>query len=485
MKNGIYLICLLFVVGFTQAQLATTQNLITSWKNDTDLQNASWAFCIIDNNSGNVLVDVDATRSLIPASSTKVITTATALALLGENFHYTTSVYYNGTIIDSVLNGNIIIKGSGDPTLCSSKMQDGLSKELFLSEIISALRSKGIRKINGHIHVDASCYNDLSIPRNWNWSDIGNHFGCGAFGVNFSDNEFSVLCNPTKEGLAPNVELLEAIPGLRYDNRFYCTATVSDGDEAYIFGAPYSMQRFFWGPVPLGSSIRVKGSMPDPPMYLAQWLTENIAKQGIESTHYPSTDRSPIEEQPDNVNEVVLLTHFHSQKLSEIVKATNQRSLNLYAESLLKTLAINAQLQGNTENGLKILYTYWKSKGLNTSGFYMKDGSGLSRHNAISPYHFASILYLVSKEKYYTSFYNSLAVAGESGTLKNLCAGTSASGRIIGKSGTVERGISYTGYVNSSSGKKLSFSIIVNNHNCTNAELRKKIEQLMIAMSKI
>jgi D-alanyl-D-alanine carboxypeptidase/D-alanyl-D-alanine-endopeptidase (penicillin-binding protein 4) len=476
-----------FIICFVaHAQLTKTLEEIERLKIDKDLSNASWGGCIIDNTDGSLLLDKDKDKSLIPASSTKTITTATALALLGEDYKYTTQVYYSGTISDSILAGDIIIKGSGDPTLASLKMENTIDDAQFFNTIILALKKLSIKKIEGRIICDASCFKELPIPSTWNWSDIGNHFGSGSFGINFSDNEFVLKCNPTKPSKAPEIELNPAIPSLILHNNFVCSEATYDGDDAYIYGAPYSNHRFLVGPVPLASAIKVKGSLPDAPMYLAQLLTEKIALSGISITKYPTTDRI-LDEDRDILpsNNLQNITSFSSPSLKEIIKATNQKSLNLYAETILKTIAKEKSSSASTENGLKIINDYWSQKGVNLTGFYMNDGSGLSRHNAISPYHFTQIMFAISKENYYTTFKNSLAIAGVSGTLKSLCVGTDASGRIIAKSGTLERGISYTGYVKSSSGKILSFSMIFNNYNCTNTILRKKIEQLMIYMSKI
>lgn len=477
---------LLFCFQFSFAQLQATKDEVEKLKTTALLQNASWGFCIIDNSTGDIILDKDKNKSLIPASSTKTITTSTALALLGENYTFNTKVYYSGLIKDAVLTGNIIVVGSGDPTLASSKMDGTVSEEKFVSDIIAALKVLGITKIEGKIITDASVFNDLSIPRTWNWSDIGNHFGTGSFGINFADNEFSVKCNPTKLNQAPTIEIKPNIPSLRIHNNFYCSNEVSDGDKAYIFGGPFSNDRFLDGPVPLNASISVKGSMPDPPMYLASLLTEKIAQSGIMISQFPTTNRI-IEEENEKINSAdkKLLCSFTSPTLKEIISATNQKSINLYAETLLKTIAKEKTNAATCENGLKQIYAYWTAQGVDLTGFFMNDGSGLSRHNAISPYHFSQILYAISKQSYATTFKSSLAIAGQSGTLKNLCAGTEAAGKIIAKSGTVERGISYTGYVQSSSGKQLSFSMIFNNYNGSNAELRKKIEQLMIYMSKI
>ena len=145
MKNIFLGFC--FIVSFVaNAQLNKTLEEIEKLKIDKDLENASWGFCIIDNADGSLLIDKDKNKSLIPASSTKTITTATALAILGEDYKYTTQVFYSGVLKDSVLVGDIIIKGSGDPTLGSLKMENTVSDNQFFNTIILALKKLGIKK---------------------------------------------------------------------------------------------------------------------------------------------------------------------------------------------------------------------------------------------------------------------------------------------------------------------------------------------------
>ncbi|MEI6312884.1 MAG: D-alanyl-D-alanine carboxypeptidase/D-alanyl-D-alanine-endopeptidase [Bacteroidota bacterium] len=483
--NKYFILILLFFVKVTFSQLQNTNDVIEKLKLDSVLQHASWGICIIDNSNGNILVDKDKSVSLVPASSTKTITTSSALALLGEDYTYKTQVYYEGQIVNHTLKGNLFIQGSGDPTIGSSKMEQSISEETFISNIIGVLKKFEIQKIEGSVLVDASCFNGFPTPITWNWSDIGNNYGAGSFGFNSRDNEFVIQCNPTKKNQAPEIEVSPVIPSLHIINEFYCTDTVNNGDDAYVFGAAYDNNRLLNGPVPLNAAIKVKGSMPDPPFYFASLLTEKLAASGIEVTGFPATDRTLQHMDALRSEEKNSLYTYVSPPLKDIITATNQMSLNLYAESLLKTISKEINGVATAADGLQLIVQYWKSKGVDLDGFYMKDGSGLSRHNAISPYHFAQILYAISKENYFSTFKKSLAVAGESGTLKSLCVGTNAAGKIIAKSGTVERGISYTGYVQSSSGKQLTFCMIFNNYTCTNAILRKKIEQLMVAMSKI
>ena len=137
---------------------------------------------------------------------------------------------------------------------------------------------------------------------------------------------------------------------------------------------------------------------------------------------------------------------------------------------------------GSNSGGVLAVKNFW-SKRINTTGMYISDGSGMSRMNAVSAYHLTSILRYMKKSKNYKSFYTSLPIAGESGTMSNIGKKTYASGRLRAKSGTMTRVKSYAGYVKSKSGKNLAFAIIVNNYNCYNSTMTKKLEKIMVAIS--
>jgi D-alanyl-D-alanine carboxypeptidase/D-alanyl-D-alanine-endopeptidase (penicillin-binding protein 4) len=486
------IIFILFAVSISMqslfAQLEKVNNLLETFKKDSSLLNASWSFCLLDNQSGKVLAEKDKFLSLLPASSMKIITPSTALALLGENYRYQTSITYTGTLEKGVLHGDIIIKGSGDPSLGSDRMPGVPSYNSLIQMMVDSIQKSGIRSIEGRLIADESCFTGSNIPSTWNWSDIGNYFGAGAAGINFNENSYDIFFKPCViNNTKPILSRLEPnMSSLLFTNLLIANDTVGNMDDAYIYGAPYTNERTLAGPVPLSDKeFSISGAMPDPAIFLAQLLQDSLEAKNIQVKQSVSTSRILANEGIAYSSSGVSIFNYYSPPLKDIISITNQKSINLYAEALLKTIAKEKGQVANTENGIRIIQKYWQSKGIDLSGFYMKDGSGLSRHNAVSPYHFTQILLQISKENYFKTFKNSLAVAGKSGTLKGMGIGTLAEGNIFAKSGTVERGISYTGYVNTSSGKTLSFSIMFNNYNSKNLVLRQKISKLMAAMAGI
>ena len=476
---------ILFVALSCQAQLDKVNNVLVSFEKDSALRHASWSFCLLDNASGKIISQKDKDISLLPASSMKTITTATALALLGEDFKYTTTAYYTGKMEAGILHGDIIIKGSGDPTLGSTRVDSLPNYYQLATQMKEAVKQFNIHEIDGRILVDESCFWGSTIPFTWNWSDIANYYGAGASGFNINENSYDIyFAGALQNNTAPVLLRTEPpLPSMQLINHLMINDTVENLDDAYVFGAPYDNHRNLEGVLPFRKNeIKLSGAMPDPAYFFASLLHDSLSAAKISVKYPPTTSRLALETNLSfDKKGTVIYTH-QSLPLKDIIKLTNQKSINLYAEALLKTIALSSGKEATTANGIDIVEKYWQSKGIDLDGFYMMDGSGLSRHNAVSSYHFVQILYQITKEKYSQTFKNSLAVAGRSGTLKGLCAGTIAEGKIYAKSGTVERGISYTGYVQTKSNGTLSFSIIVNNYTCKNLLLRQKIAALMIAM---
>ncbi|MBK9191996.1 MAG: D-alanyl-D-alanine carboxypeptidase [Crocinitomicaceae bacterium] len=176
-----------------------------------------------------------------------------------------------------------------------------------------------------------------------------------------------------------------------------------------------------------------------------------------------------------------MLLH-ESPSLGSIMNIVNQQSINLFAEHILCQLSVNSSGYGSTHNGTLVCTNYWKGK-IDATGLFMTDGSGLSRSNSVSAKFLADLLTYMNTSKNASSFKESLAIAGKKGTMSSVADGTTADGRVYGKSGTMTRVKSYAGYVDSSSGKKLAYAMIINNHYCTSAQLKKYFEQLMIKMS--
>lgn len=462
---------------------------ITSFCSDTDLTNASWSISVLDIKKDSVIIEHNSKLTLIPASATKIITTATALALLGWDFKYETRIEYDGTLdsLTGILYGNIYIIGSGDPTLDSEAFKIPSEKISLTEQWAKIISEKGIKKIKGAIIADASVFEEEMVPSTWIWGDMGNYYGAGACGLNFKDNQFSIYYKSgnKKDDPISITKIHPQIPGLKIENYARTGYYV---DNAYIYGAPYDNFRYVRGTIPQNkSNFEVKGSIPDPPLFCAQSLDSSLRKLGIEISNIPTTVRVIQEKAitPHSKSRTLLHTET-SHTLEKIIYQTNMQSNNLYAEALLKTIALKKARAGDDQTGTDIVTDYWKQKDIDLKGFYMADGSGLSRFNSITTKQLSSILRAIAQDSIlYKRFSESLPVAGKSGSLGRLCKGTRAEGNLSAKSGYMTRVRSYAGYVTSKKGDLLSFAIIVNNYTCTPTRMKDELEKMMIAIAEI
>lgn len=268
--------------------------------------------------------------------------------------------------------------------------------------------------------------------------------------------------------------------GLTIDNTVR-TGPVGSGDNAWIYGAPFSEYRYISGTIPAGvSEFTIKGSMPDPPYALVSLLYSELQKNGFEISHLPI--RSSLLKATDAVflEPVNLIFKHQSPSLKEIIANTNLYSINLYAEALYNTIEKKI---GKFQN--EVISNYWKSSGIITEGNFIYDGSGLSPQTGIKPGFLTLVLYEMAKDSTAKSFYASLPVAGESGTLSRFCKGSSAEKQIHAKSGSMEKVLGYSGYVKGKSGKEYSFSILVNNYTGKYSSTVQRIEKLMNIMIEL
>lgn len=484
LSSILHLFLLFLSVQIGQAQ-SSLQNAINALANDVSLRHGTLSVSVIDIESGQLVASHEANRSVIPASSLKVLTTATALGLLGENYTFKTELQYDGSISDGVLNGNLYIKGYGDPTLGSDQMEGATSLENLLLEWNNSIQKAGIRQINGSVVGDASYFESRTIAPSWQWNDIGNYYGAGPLGLNIHENLYYLHFQQTSRlGATPKVaEVSPKIPNLTIHNELR-SAGRGTGDNAYIYGAPYSYIRHVRGTIPVGSGIfSIKGSMPDAPLFAADELTKVLQRYGTTVQEAPSSQMTLSTRNMPQRQRTTIFTKY-SPALRDIVKRTNMKSINLYCENFVKTLGAEQQKKGTRDAGLQVIKNFWKNKGLDLNGFYIEDGSGLSARNAVTSYHLAKIMQLAARDsRIYKALYDSLPVGGQSGSLKRMFRGTSAVGKIRAKSGTLKRVRSFTGYATTRAGKEVAFSIIVNNFSGSGGAMRKKLEKVMLAMT--
>ncbi|MCB9286029.1 MAG: D-alanyl-D-alanine carboxypeptidase/D-alanyl-D-alanine-endopeptidase [Lewinellaceae bacterium] len=450
---------------------------------DPSLKNGSLSISVIDVESGRLLASNEPERSLSPASNLKILATASALVLLGPDYRFQTRLECDDALSEEgVLSGNLYLSGFGDPTLGSPLMEGALPMDALLERLRMAVQQAGIRRIEGNVVGDASAFGSNSSVGSWQWEDMGNYYGAGAWALNMHENLHYLLFQQQGElGATPPIVRIEPeVFGLKFINEV-ASAARGSGDNAYIFGAPYQFNRYVRGTIPVGSGIfTIKGSIPNPPLFAAQWLRQSLAMVGILSAG--ASNR--VSGRPGSGRRQ-LYTHY-SPPLSDIVNRTNMESVNLYCEAMAKVIGWEKRGEGSTAAGLETIRSYWEEQGLNLEGCYLSDGSGLSEANAVTSLFLARLLRLMAlkEEAFFRPFYESLPLAGRSGSLKNTLKGTAAEGNLRAKTGTLERVRALSGYATARNGRLLAFSIIVNNYAGSGGAIRQKMERFMLELCK-
>ncbi len=449
---------------------------MNDWQNLQELAHASFGFAVCDVQTGEQIFKSEPQLSLVPASILKVVTTATALEVFGPDFRFQTALLYSGTIRHDTLFGDLQIKGGGDPTLGSKYFP---ASGNFLDDWKGVLARKGIKIISGNLNLDAGIYEKYSIPNTWIWEDVGNYYGAGASGISYRDNLYEIhLSSGKEEGSATKIErTVPEIPGL--DLRNEVLSSNFNADQAYVFGSPMENRRVIRGTIPKNQAdFIVKASVPDPAALLAHEFRKKLQANGISISGETVFDvgKTGIWNQ---------LAINQSPPLSEIIRITNHESVNLFAEHLLKHLAFQKTGLGSTNEGCKTIIAFWKDKGLDMNGFFMNDGSGLSRFNCITASQMVGILnYMKIRSNYSDVFYKSLPTTGN-GTLTLFSSVKFPNNCLHAKSGSMTRVRCYAGYLTTVTGRQLSFTIMLNNFSCSQSELTGKIEELLLELIKL
>jgi D-alanyl-D-alanine carboxypeptidase/D-alanyl-D-alanine-endopeptidase (penicillin-binding protein 4) len=472
-RNNFFVLLLLPL--FFKAQLNT---VIENWKADKDLKSATLSFCVLDTKTGEVVSELNSHQFVIPASTLKVITTGAALGTLGPTYRYSTKIYHTGNFnkATGVVSGDIIIYGSGDPTLQSENFTKDTNQVTDKWALI--LKEKGIKEIQGKIIGDAS-YFDRTIPGNWIWADISNYFGVAPCGLSYNDNKFKIIYTSKEVGSKAIVD--KTIPA--YCNNTICinSNVVSKGteDDAFVFGDPYSYIKEVSGKIPPNkTNFEVEAALPDPALMCAEKLFTSLSKIGIKC------DQKKVEsnyKRSDSVLTKQLLHSHSSPSLDKIIYYTNLKSNNLYCETILRSIG-----KGSMYAGIDMVSNYWQKKGLDVSELFMVDGSGLSRANTVTTNFQASLLTKIYNDStLYKLFNNSLPIAGKSGSMSNIGKGKFIENNMRAKTGYINRARGYCGYVKTRSGKDLAFSVLFNNYNCSAKDAKIKIEKFLVELGEL
>lgn len=464
------------ICGFSQPDFQIRlQNVLRQ----PEYKGATVGIQITDLESGLPLFELNPEKLMIPASTLKIVTSASAFEILGSDYRFTTKVGYIGEIGNTgELKGTMVIVGGGDPTLGSEYFRDSEMNGSFIHSWVQKIKTAGIHKISGDIILDGSVYDTEKVPSTWIWSDIGNYYGAGASAFTCYDNFFRITFKSPKDAGEPT-KITSTYP--KFEGLEIVNEVVSSDDKrdlANVFGSPLDNIRVIRGTIPKDrDAFTIKGAVHHPENLIAEELMLQLAKEGVFVTGnilFKTVDKNQLQ---------TIFIH-ESPKLAEIIKVLNHESVNLIAEHLVKQIAAERMGIGSREAGIDLIKEFWKSEGIITDEYFMEDGSGLSHFNSISPALITSILvFMVQKSENRDVFINSLPNAG-SGTLTSFSTGLFPENSLKAKSGSMTRVRCYAGYLQLDSGRKVAFSIMFNHFSGAGSKLTKEMENLLFSFKK-
>lgn len=442
---------------------------------DSSMKYASVSFKLIDGTEGTTLHELNPGRNVIPASVLKLVTASAALELLGPDHTFTTSIGYNGVLSmrTGVLNGNIIIRGGGDPALGSEEFGDHYKN--FAENWIAEIQNTGIEKIKGKVICDDSYFDHQPVPGKWLWEDAGNYYGAGAYGLSVYDNTYEIHIRTSADG--KNHEITSVLPEECNYNLTDMLNVAGDEDEGYVYAAPYSSSGWMAGTIPAGQEdFILKASITDPPLLMARIIDKKLRESGIKVSGEPTTSR--LDQR--STDGFVRISELSSPPLSEMINTLNHESINLYAEHFVKEVGRKFMNIGSTDSGLVVIHKFLNDAGIDAKGIFMEDGSGLSPLNSVNASAITNLLLFMKNEsRYRDDFLSSLPDAGKEGTLKNYFRDDVFEDRLSAKSGSMTRVRGYAGYLKAVSGKNLIFCIIVNNFKGPSGSIIAHIEEIL------
>lgn len=462
---------LLFVFSLISIITTNAQDLhpaVKTFVDDPGLHTAGVGILVKEVETGEIVAEYRKNTNLIPASITKLVTTAAAFEILSDTFRFDTKVVMEGHVSsDSTLHGNIYVVGGGDPSIASKYNKQPND---FFTNAANAVRKAGIKKVDGAVIGDASLYAQCAQMPIWLVEDIGTYYAPTPSAICAYDNMIRIYVNNSPEDSIARV--VNTVPKTNL-----LDVKVINKDTPYrVMSTDFSWNRTIEGPFELGKMQEIQSENPEPALFVADAIEQQLKDSGVVFTRPASTTR--IEQFMKSDSCKLLYTHY-SSPFSEIARLTNYNSINLYAENIFLYLGLRNSLTSSYQKAISSTFGWWNAHGVNAKGMYQVDGSGLSMKNAINPNFFVDMLiYMKKKSKFYTPFYNSLPTCGVNGTVKSFLANTPLKGKAHFKSGSMERVQNYAGYVEHN-GKTYAVCLMVNNFSCSRGELRVKLGNML------
>jgi serine-type D-Ala-D-Ala carboxypeptidase/endopeptidase (penicillin-binding protein 4) len=459
-----------------------------------------WGILIVDSTDGHLLFAENADRYFVPASNMKLFTTALALATLGPDFKFKTTIESRGPVgPDGKLEGSLYLVGRGDPNLSNRKFPfegkeefDG-QPEKVVAELASQIVAGGVRDIDGDIVGDDSYFPRERYPSGWEIDDMVWEFGAAVSSIIVNDNTVSLTLVPgDAAGAVVQSELSPMTADFRVNNLVVTSAAGVKADLT-LKREPGSNTVTVLGTLPANSKPRkLLLAVQEPALHAAQLLKRILEEKGVVVRGVART-QTENEASVAGKTRTVLATHT-SVALSDAVKLVNKISQNLHTESLLRTSGQEACLHAapaaapqncdslTSDDYAAFAAKFYSDAGIAAGDVVQTDGSGLSRHDLATPRAFVTLLQYAVKQSWFSAYYDSLPVAGVDGTLEDRMKNSAGATRIHAKSGSLQHVRTRSGYAELPNGRRLIFSFMSNNVGSKGREATEALDALSAAM---
>jgi D-alanyl-D-alanine carboxypeptidase/D-alanyl-D-alanine-endopeptidase (penicillin-binding protein 4) len=454
---------------------------LASYYQDQAFQPAVWGVLVKSLATGETLFALNPGTFLMPASNMKVVTMAAAAEKLGWDYRFTTTVVATGPVQGGVLKGDLVVVGSGDPSLGGRPTEGPSILERWADEI----RAKGITRVDGRIIGHDNVFDDEGLGQGWAWDYLAYGYAAPVGGLDFSENVVRLSFTPGAAVGEPVVVIAQPeAGGLEIDA---VVSTVAQGGELDISVTrqPGSRRLVVRGTVPVGRADATQTvSVENPTEYLAGGFRRALIARGVEVTG-PAVDADALPAPPD-VAGAEPLVRYSSPSLAEIGKVLLKVSQNLYADTLLKVVGRPADGgPATTREGRRVVREILQGWGLAPEGYVLADGSGLSRYNYLTADVLVAVLTrMYADARHIEPFISALPVAGVDGTIAGRMKDTRAQGNARAKTGSIANARALSGYVTSADGEPLVFSMIVNNFNVPQSQADAIIDRAVVRLAE-
>jgi D-alanyl-D-alanine carboxypeptidase/D-alanyl-D-alanine-endopeptidase (penicillin-binding protein 4) len=501
-----FALCLLLF--FTQLHAASRKPLdkrIGAILQSADLSRGFWGIEVVSLPTGKVLYARDADKLFTPASNTKLFTTAAAMALIGPDYTFRTTVETNGTLdTHGRLTGDLVLVGRGDPNLSGRELPYALHTERndhpirVLEQLADTLAQKGVKYVDGDIIADDSYFAFERYGEGWSQDDLVWADGAPVSALTINDNVIFVNILPAdRPGDRAFVSITPFAEYYRIDNRIM-TTPAGTGRKIFINREPGATTLTLWGNMPLGDAGANEAlAIEDPAEFAADLFrhlleVRGIAVYGKQKTRHTELSslstltvtasaaaRGGDESARAFQNQPLVLANYQSKPLIEDVRVINKVSQNLHAEILLRLLGREKGTAGTVEGGLEVLRGFMNQAGITGDQYAFYDGSGLSRQNLVTPHAVVQLLRYADSQPWGASFRDTLPLSGTDGSLSNRFKNVDAQGRVHAKTGSLGGVKTLSGYATTNHGQTVAFSILSNNFNLPDKRINEIIDNIV------